>query len=137
MTEIQTGTVARYCKPSTLDENHYPTDSSFQLRKERNEKYLSVYLLEFFKRVTEKEKVFDVKTEMEKKNFVFKQSGVFALVDIEESKKYIFQKVSEIISYKELNLPHCGIFHEYHEDLIIAELLSQCVKASYRVKSLE
>ncbi len=65
MTEIQTGTVARYCKPSTLDEDHYPTDSSFQLRKERNEKYLSVYLLEFFKRVTEKEKVFDVKTEME------------------------------------------------------------------------
>jgi hypothetical protein len=43
MTELQSGTVVRYCKPSTLDEQGNPTGSSFQLRF--NEKYLSVYLL--------------------------------------------------------------------------------------------
>lgn len=93
-TEIQTGTVARYCKPMTLDENKSPTDASFRLRE--REKSLSVYLLDFFNRTTEKEGVIDTRDYMaEKTGFKLKPSGVFALLDIKESKEHIFQVISE------------------------------------------
>lgn len=49
MTEIETGKVTRYCKPSTL-ENGIPQSFAFQRRS--NEKYLSVYLLDFFENKT-------------------------------------------------------------------------------------
>jgi hypothetical protein len=45
MKEIEAGNVTRYCKPSTL-ENGVPNSSAFERRSE--EKYLSVYLLDFF-----------------------------------------------------------------------------------------
>jgi len=138
MKEIQAGTVSRYCKPYFLDENGNPTARCFELRKNRNEKYLSVCLLEFFDKPTEKEKLVDVKNFMEKNGFSFKSKAAgFALLDIEKSKEYIFQKISEKISYREVNsLPHCGIFHESYGDLPIAERLAQCVKIFYSMKNL-
>lgn len=134
MKELSSGTAVRYCKPSTLDEQQVPTDSSFRLRKKMNEKYLSVYLLDFLKKTEEKEGLLDIKSFMGK-NFKLKPSGAFALLDIKYSKEYILQLINEKISYKELNLPHCGVFHEY-DDLVISELLSQCVKTSYIIKNL-
>jgi len=134
MKEIQAGTVSRYCKPSTLDGNS-PTGSSFQLRKERDEKYLSVYLLDFFRKAQEKEGILDIKFFMEKNGFKVKPKGAFALLDVKHSKEYIFQLIKEKISYKELNIPHCGVFHEY-DDLLISELLSQCVKTFYIIENL-
>jgi hypothetical protein len=128
MTELQTGTVTRYCKPSTLDEQRNPNALAFQRRE--GEKYLSVYLLDYFKKPTESEKVTEVKWAMEKAGFSLKASGKFATLDIEESKNYIVELISETISYKGLNLPHCGVFHEY-DDLVISELLSQCIKRCY------
>ncbi|QTA80671.1 Uncharacterized protein dnl_29820 [Desulfonema limicola] len=136
MEEITAGTVSRYCKPSTLDENLSPTSSSFQLRKERDEKYLSVFLLDFFGREKEKEGVLDVKFFMENEiGFKFKEKGAFAILNIIQSKEYVFQLISEKISYKKLNLPHCGLFHEF-DDLLISELLAQCVQNNYIVKDL-
>jgi beta-N-acetylglucosaminidase len=131
VTELNKGTVARYCKPSTLNEQCNPNASCFQKREK--ESYLSVYLFEHFKKSTEQEGIAEVKKEMEKGNFKLKSSGKFAVLDIEQSKNYIFTQISELISYKALNLPHCGIFYEY-DDLVIAELLSQCTKKHYPVK---
>ena len=135
MKKIRSGNVVRYCKPSTLDENGNPTWASFQRRVERDEQYLSVYLLEFFGRETEKDNISEVKKEMEKKNFKLKNRGVFAILNIEDSRSYILEKIAEEISYQEMNLPHCGIFHE-HNDLVISELLAQCVRNSYSVNDL-
>jgi hypothetical protein len=126
VTELQTGTVARYCRPSALDEQRNPNALCFELRK--REKYLSVYLLDYFKKPTEPENVAEVKLEMERKGFNLKPSGKFAVLDIEDSKNRI-----EEISYKELNLPHCGIFHERYTELPIDELLLQCIKKCYPV----
>ena len=134
MTEINEGTVARYCKPSTLNEQGLPTGSSFQLRLP-NEKYLSVHLLDYFNVASEQEKIIEVKNEMERKGFSFKKNGTFSTLNIEHSKKHILDLVSEKISYQELNLPHCGIFHEA-DDLLISELLSQCVKNTYPIKEV-
>ena len=129
MTEIHKGTVARYCKPSTLDERGIPTSSSYLLRIP-NEKYLSVYLLDFFSESTELDKISKVRSEMQRKGFKLKKTGLFSTLDIEYSKNYVASVISQQISYKELNLPHCGIFHE-HDDLVISELLSHCTKNRY------
>jgi hypothetical protein len=134
MTEIIEGTVARYCKPSTLNEQGLPTGSSFQLRLP-NEKYLSVYLLDYFNVTSEQEKIIEVKNEMQRKGFNFKKSGIFSTLNIEQSKEYILDLVSEKIFYQELNLPHCGIFHEA-DDLLISELLSQCVQNNYSAMTI-
>ncbi len=99
------------------------------------EKYLSVYLSDFFGKAEEKESILDIKFFMEKNGFKLKTKGVFALLDVKHSKEYILQLIKEKISYKELNLPHCGIFHEY-DDLVISELLSQCVKTFYIIENL-
>ena len=132
MTDICTGTVVRYCKPSTLDEQGKPTGSSFQLRIP-SEKYLSVYLLDYFNSSSEKEKIAEVKNEMQRKKFNFNKRGVFSTLDIKQSSDYIFELISEKIMYKELNLPHCGIFYEY-DDLVVSELLSQCVINNYPIQ---
>lgn len=137
MTELQTGTVARYCKPSALDEQRNPNALCFELRKrEKRETYLSVYLLDYFEKPTEPENVAEVKLEMGRKGFNLQQSGKFAVLDIEDSKNRIFDLISEEISYKELNLPHCGIFHERYTELAIDELLLLCIKKCYPVKQV-
>jgi len=136
MSEISTGNVARYCKPMTLDENKKPTSAAFQKRVQHDEKYLSVYLLEFFQKHTEQENVSETKKYMEEeRDFTFKANGSFAVINIEFSKKYIFDIISQQIYYREENLPHCGIFHDA-VDLVIAELLAQCVKNTYLVKDI-
>ncbi|MBF0230803.1 MAG: hypothetical protein HQK63_14640 [Desulfamplus sp.] len=129
MNEINKGNVARYCKPSSLGEDGCPTSSAFQRRPNRNEGYLSVYLLEFFKNQNtyEKENVVEVKKEMEKhSNFDLKKNGLFAVINIEQSKDYILKEIQKLISYRGLRLPHCGIFHD-HDDLVISELLVECI----------
>jgi len=138
MTEIQEGTAARYCKPATLDkQTQYPESSAFQLRiiNGIQEKYLSFYLLDFFARATEHENVIETKNTMEQNGFKLKGSGVFALLDIKQSKEYIFEQIVETISYKELNLPHCGLFHDY-ADLVMSEYLVQSTRTCYIIKSL-
>ncbi|NOQ93442.1 MAG: hypothetical protein GQ547_02270 [Methylophaga sp.] len=134
MTDINVGTIARYCKPSTLDEQGKSTGSSFQLRLP-NEKYLSVHLLDYFNQALERNNVSEVKNEMQRKGFSFKKTGVFVTLDIEKSKHYVAELISETISYKELGLPHCGLFHN-NDDLLISELLAQCVNGHYSVTQI-
>ena len=135
MTEIETGNVTRYCKPSSL-ENGIPQSSAFEKRIERNEPYLSIYLLEFFQRETEIKNVIEVKKYMtEGKGFICKPNASFAIINIQKSKEYIFEEISLEISYREENLPHCGVFHDA-DDLLIAELLAECVESNYLIKHL-
>ncbi|MDB9435936.1 hypothetical protein PN450_03750 [Dolichospermum lemmermannii CS-548] len=134
MTEIETGNVTRYCKPSYL-ENGIVQSSAFEKRIERKEKYLSVYLLEFFQKETEIKNVIEVITFMTKKGFNLKPDGSFAVINIQQSKEYIFAEISLEISYQEENLPHCGIFHDA-DDLLVAELLAECVQNNYLIKEI-
>ncbi len=129
MEELDKGTVARYCKPSTIDEKGQPTSSSYQLRKP-NEEYLSVYLLDYFSSPEESDAIKNVAHVMTNKGFKLKKTGLFSTLDIVGSKLYIEQMISQCISYRSLNLPHCGIFHDY-DDLVISELLSHCTKNCY------
>ncbi|MBE9200778.1 MULTISPECIES: hypothetical protein [unclassified Nodularia (in: cyanobacteria)] len=133
MTEVETGNVTRYCKPSSL-ENGIVQSSAFEKRS--TEKYLSVYLLEFFQKETEIKNVIEVITYMRTKTgFICKANGSFAVINIQQSKEYIFEEISLKISYKEQNLPHCGIFHDA-DDLLIAELLTECVQNNYIIKDI-
>ena len=91
MTEIDNGTIVRYCKPSTLDEQRKPCGSSFALRTHINEKELSIHLLDYFNNPSEKEKVKAVKEWQ--KNFNFNTNALFATLDIKESQDYIFNKI--------------------------------------------
>ena len=145
MTEIQIGNVTRYCKPSSL-ENGIPNQSAFE--KRQGEKYLSVYWLEFFQKQTDKENIIETRNYMEQETrFKCKANGSFAVLNIEQSKEYILEEIreqleddveelSEVISYKAEKLPHCGIYHDA-DDLLIAELLSECVCNNYFVKDLD
>lgn len=134
--EIQCGTVARHCKPSTLDAGQ-PKPSCFTLRKDKDERELSVYLLDYFKNPTEIANVIAVKQLMEKQEFKFGLTSTFATLDIEESKRYVFAEIAQKIIYQQTGTPpHCSLFHQYHDDLLIAKLLSKCVKNCYPVKQL-
>lgn len=133
MTEIETGNVARYCKPSCL-ENGTVQSSAFE-KREGKDKYLSVYLLEFFQKETEIKNVIEVINYMTKKGFICKPNGSFAVLNIEQSQEYIFEEISLEIYYQEEKLPHCGIFYDA-DDLLIAELLAECVQSNYLVKEL-
>ena len=130
--EILQGTVVRYCKPMTIN-SQIPTFYCFQLRE--GESSLSVYLLDYFEKPSEQEKVVAVKQLMESKKFQCKPSGVFATLDIEKSKQKIFESIAQSIWYHAEGLPHCGISHEY-EDLVIAQFLAESVNHCYPAKQL-
>ena len=121
-------------------EGGVPKSSAFERRT--GEEYLSVYLLDFFQKPTELENVIEVKKYMTEGGFKCKKKGSFAVINIEQCKKYIFEKmeekeeISDEISFREKNLPHCGIFHDA-EDLLIAKLLAKCVINNYPVKNLD
>ncbi len=72
---------------------------------------------------------------MEQQRVQLKQRGLFAVLDIEQSTQYVFEEVAEHIVYRAMNLPHCGLFHE-SDDLLVAELLAECVQANYAVKDI-
>lgn len=135
MKEILSGSTARYCKPSSLNESKNPSPAAFQRRPERKEGYLSLYLLDYFKKETELENVRSVQLEMARKGFIVKKSGVFAILDIEKSKDFLLENYSEEITFREANLPHCGLFHE-SDDLLISELLIECIDNSYKISDL-
>jgi hypothetical protein len=130
--EIETGNVTRYCKPGDLQDGIVKSHA-FKKRTERNEKYLSVHLLEFFQKETELENVLEVKAYM--KNYNFKRNGSFAVINIQKSKQYILEEISSQIYYREETLPHCGIFHDA-DDLLISKLLAECVQNNYLIKDI-
>jgi hypothetical protein len=131
MKEIENGNVTRYCKPSDLKDGIVKFDAFL---KRRNEKYLSVYLLEFFQKETELENVLEVKAYMAK-NYNLKPNGCFAVINIQKSKQYILEEISSQIYYREEKLPHCGIFHDA-DDLLISKLLAECVQNNYIIKNI-
>lgn len=133
MTEIETGNVTRYCQPAKLEDGR-PTTSAFEKRPGEN--FLSFYLLEFFEKETEVENVRAAKIYMTTQtDYNFKPSGSFAVINIQKSKKYIFEEISSEILYREENLPHCGIFHNA-DDILVAKLLVECVQNNYLVKDI-
>jgi len=132
--QLTDGRVARYCKPSSIDEQGSPTSAAFQRRP--TEGYLSVFWLECFQHAHEKTRIHAVKQAMEQRRFTVKPRGQFAVLAIEQSTRYILDEVAEQIVYRTMNLPHCGIFHD-GDDLLIAELLAECVQTSYEVKGLD
>ncbi len=132
--EIETGNVTRYCKPGDLQDGIVKSHA-FKKRTERNEKYLSVYLLEFFQKATELENVLEVKAYMEAKNYNLNPNGCFAVINIQQSKQYILEEISSQIYYREEKLPHCGIFHDA-DDLLISKLLAECVQNNYLIKDI-
>ena len=132
MKEIEAGNVTRYCKPSSLEKGE-PKSSAFERRSE--EKYLSVYLLNFFKMHTEVENVREVKKYLTGKSFQCKPNGSFAVLNIEQSREYILEESSSEIYYREKNLPHCGIFHDA-DDLLIAKLLAEAIQTNYPIKDI-
>jgi hypothetical protein len=132
--EIETGNVTRYCKPGDLQDGIVKSHA-FKKRTERNEKYLSVYLLEFFQKATELENVLEVKAYMEAKNYNLNPNGCFAVINIQQSKQYILEEISSQIYYREETLPHCGIFHDA-DDLLISKLLAECVQNNYLIKDI-
>ena len=83
---------------------------------------------------TEVENVIEVKKYMEK-SFQFKPNGSFAVLNIEQSRKYILEESSSEIYYREEKLPHCGIFHDA-DDLLIAQLLAECIQTNYPIKDI-
>jgi len=133
MKEIENGNVSRYCRPIDLEDGIVKSHA-FAKRTERNEKYLSVYLLEFFQKETELENILEVKA-YTAKNYNLKPHGCFAVVNIQQSKQYILEEISSQIYYREEKLPHCGIFHDA-DDLLISKLLSECVQKNYLIKDI-
>lgn len=133
-TEIQNGTVARHCKPSTLVD-YKPKPACFALRVQEQE--LSIYLLDYFQESTERERVSQVKLLMERQGFKFGVTSTFATLDVVQSKQYIFAEIAQHIIYRQTGKPpHCSIFHQYVNDLVIAKLLAKCVMQCYPVKQL-
>lgn len=130
MDKLEEGNVVRYCKPSNLEDGK-PTNAAFMKRPERKEQYLSTYWLEYFKNFELRENVAAAKKYMEKNGFSLKKNGGLATLDIKKTVEYIRDELNEILEFKLKNSPHCGIFHTAN-DLLIAELLVECVESVFK-----
>ena len=130
---LEKGKIARHCKPSAI-KNRKVLSAAFELRKHKNEEYLSSYLLDNFKKENEKENIKSLKEFMERQNYSLKPTSGFAVLDIEETNAYVI-KEGHSICIKEKGLTHCGIF-PIGNDLTIAKLLADCVNSLYKINNL-
>ncbi|GEM_PF-1807434 len=141
--EITNGNVTRYCGPSKIDKKRKkPLPAAFELRKDKGEKDLSVYLLEYFGNDGEKENVKSTKEFIEQRPnpLDFKQNGGFAVLNIQSIKQRIKADIEEggnycNIYFKEATLPHCSGFFD-GDEITIQKLLAQSAHALYFVKDL-
>ena len=130
--------VARYCKPSTVDERGHPLASAFGIRAGEN--HLSVNWLECFGGRSGREVISErdaavsrVREMLRSKGFRLRPSGRFALLNVGEVKTAIRRAFGRSLHFDHLPLPddasHAGILGYTEEDRMIAAEIRAVVRA--------
>ncbi len=130
--------VARYCKPSAVDERGYPTASAFAVRAGEN--YLSVNWLEHFGMgrqaggMGEIDLAVDqVRATLHSKGFQLRPNGRFALLSVGGVKTAIRRAFGRSLHINHLPVPgdpsHAGILGYGEEDFMIAAEIRATVRA--------
>ena len=130
--------VARYCKPSTVDERGHPMASAFGMRAGEN--HLSVNWLEYFGvrggrgGISEREAAVSRLREMlRSKDFRLRPNGRFALLNVGEVKTAIRRAFGRSLHVNHLPLAddasHAGILGYTEEDRMIAAEIRAMVGA--------
>ncbi len=130
--------VARYCKPSTVDERGHPSASAFWIRAGEN--HLSVNWLEYLAGsggrgvISERDAaVSRVREMLRSKGFRLRPNGRFALLNVGEVKTAIRRAFGRSLHVNHLPLPddtsHAGIIGYTEEDRMIAAEISALVRA--------
>ena len=130
--------VARYCKPSAVDERGYPTASAFAVRAGEN--YLSVNWLEHFGMgrqaggMGEIDLAVDqVRATLHSKGFQLRPNGRFALLSVGGVKTAIRRAFGRSLHINHLPVPgdpsHAGILGYGEEDFMIAAEIRAAVRA--------
>lgn len=127
--------VARYCKPSTLD-NSGVNFNAFQLNKQNGENYLSVYWLEYFKNKNISDNLKEVYNFQ--KNVIgygLSHNGAYAILNVKETIDSINKlcrvnlMIRQIIEDEPVSC-HSGIFNTSSQELIISEKLSELANSN-------
>ena len=125
--------VARYCKPSTVDERGHPLASAFWIRAGEN--HLSVNWLEYLGGPGGSGviSVSRVREMLRSKGFRLRPNGRFALLNVGEVKTAIRRAFGRSLHVNHLPLPddssHAGIIGYTEEDRMIAAEISALVRA--------
>lgn len=134
--------VARYCKPSVVL-GGIVSFNAFQLNKSKNEEFISVHWLEFYKKNTELENLKEIYNFQKNIiNYDIKDNGAYALMNVKEAKELI-KKISNInllikqITDDNPKSSHSGIFNTSSAyELAIAENLASLVNKNKKVFSV-
>ena len=130
--------IARYCKPSAVDERGHPMASAFWIRAGEHD--LSVNWLEYFGvrggrgAIAEREaSVSRVRETLRSKGFRLRPNGRFALLNVGTVKTTIRRTFGRSLHINHLPLPddasHAGTFGYSEEDLMIAAEIRATVRA--------
>ena len=113
---------ARYCKPSTVDEEGLPMASAFKPRID--EEYLSVNWLEYFKTREPAVGVQHVRDAFRQKNYRLRPTGRFAVIDVGGAKQAVREGVGKELRIDQRPLDddpsHAGIHGYAADDLAVA-----------------
>ena len=120
--------VSRYCKFKALSEAGQPLGSAFDLREDRNEKYLSVSWLEYFGRLELEKLLQEVRD-----HFVLtpKRSARYAILNVGDTINFINENSERNIEIthepSDSDPSHSGIRGYSYEDEMIGDLIAQKV----------
>ena len=113
--------VARYCKPSTVDERGYPLANAFALRA--GEDHLSVNWLEYFDPHPEVA-IHQVRETLRAKGFELRPNGRFALLDVAAVKTTVKRSLGLRLHVNHLphehDPSHAGVLGYTDADLMVA-----------------
>ena len=120
--------VSRYCKFKTLSEAGQPLGSAFVLRKDRNEKYLSVSWLEYFGRLEIEELLKGVRDHI---ILTPKKSAKYAILNVGDTISYVDENSERNIEIthepSDSDPSHSGIRGYSYEDEMIGDLIAEKV----------
>jgi len=108
-TSIDNGTVSRYIKPSFI-RNGCIDLVSFDLRDRKPpEKFVS------FHKVDDTDEDLKFISAISYLSFTPKQNGAIILLDVEETLEEVNDEEDDFISFREKDLPHCGMIYHTND----------------------
>jgi hypothetical protein len=121
--------ISRYCAPKTAPDGQ-PTGASFMLRM--GEEFLSVNWMEHFGGTDQKAQIAKIREHIELSLAKF---GLFAVLNvgrvIDQVQRFGEKQLTILHEPSQGDPSHCGVHGYQHEDLLVAELISEMVIEIY------
>lgn len=125
-------TIVRYCRYETLDEDGYPTSSSFSLRP--TESYLSVNCLQLTDRDETQHQLDQVRIDLQIDLALGAQASLATLI-VETVVHNVLENTPDSRELSVLHEPppdsHCGVYNMREDDIDVEDLIAECILAVY------